>query len=44
MLDSIYDSTSFFFELDEWGRYTGKPVYMYHRIDMKGADDETTMS
>ena len=29
-----------FCELDEWGRYTGKPVYMYHRIDMKGADDE----
>ena len=26
-----------FCELDEWGRYTGKPVYMYHRIDMKGA-------
>ena len=33
-----------FCELDEWGRYTGKPVYMYHRIDMKGADDETEMS
>ena len=29
-----------FCELDEWGRYTGKTVYMYHKIDMKGADDE----
>ena len=33
-----------FCELDEWGRYTGKPVYMYHKIDMKGADNETAIS
>ena len=33
-----------FCEEDEWGRYIGDPVYMYHRIDMKGADDETEMS
>lgn len=29
-----------FCELDDWGRYIGEPVYMYHRIDMKGADNE----
>ena len=33
-----------FCELDEWGRYTGKPVYMYHKIDIKGADNETEIS
>ena len=27
-------------DIDDWGRYIGEPVYMYHRIDMKGADDE----
>ena len=25
-----------FCDLEEWGRYTGKTVYMYHKIDMKG--------
>ena len=29
-----------FCELEEWGRYTGEPVYMYHKIDMKGVDDD----
>ena len=29
-----------FCELDDWGRYIGEPVYMYHKIDMKGVGDE----
>jgi hypothetical protein len=29
-----------FCDLDDWGRYIGEPVYMYHRIDMKGVDDD----
>lgn len=30
-----------FCDLEDWGRYIGEPVYMYHKIDMKGTDDET---
>jgi len=33
-----------FCEEDEWGRYIGEPIYMYHKIDIKGANDETAMS
>ena len=31
-------------EEDYWGKYIGDPVYMYHKIDMKGANDETEIS
>jgi hypothetical protein len=29
-----------FCELDEWGRYIGEPVYMYHKINMKGENND----
>lgn len=29
-----------FCDLDDWGRYIGEPVYMYHRIDIKGVNND----
>ena len=30
-----------FCELDDWGKYIGEPIYMYHKIDIEGVNDET---